>query len=249
MWWSSSIMVECALSRKEVKRVRQLVGPLGKAAIEIAHLIADVDDDRVAQILKLFALRGLEFDRRFRREVVRLQEEPGPFISRRAQIGFRRGAQAFGPSGQEEHRDPALSSETNEGQDRSDRLRAGHHDPCEQPAWASRKIARAAEDEAIVVGANAGQVRERRLIDVDDDRQLASALRPRFEERARLLGHGGDIGVITAGVDVLADLALYLDETGRTGDRGRCRRRGAYTPRGAQDEREQTQTDESPAHA
>ena len=83
------------------------------------------------------------------------------------------------------------------------------------------------DDETVVVRAKARQVRKRCLIDVDDDRQLAFMLCSRFEEHARLLSHGGDVGVIAAGVDVLAYLALRIDETGRAGNRGRCRRGGA----------------------
>src|SRR5262250_1195669 len=82
-----------SLSRNEVEGVRQLVRPLGKTAIEIAHLVADVHDNRVALILQLLPLRRLELDGGFRREVVGLEKNPGPFISRRAQIGFRGGAQ------------------------------------------------------------------------------------------------------------------------------------------------------------
>src|SRR5438552_15556902 len=65
----------------EVKRVWQLVGPLGESSVEIAHLVADVDADRVAQVLQLLALWRLEVGGRFRRQVVRLQDHAAPPIS------------------------------------------------------------------------------------------------------------------------------------------------------------------------
>src|SRR5438874_5098013 len=54
----------------EIKRVWQLVGPFGESSFEVTHLIADVDDDRVALVLQLLPLRRLEIGSRFRREVV-----------------------------------------------------------------------------------------------------------------------------------------------------------------------------------
>src|SRR6266850_6959769 len=65
----------------EVKRVWQHVGPFGEPAVEIAHLVADVDDDRVALVLQLLPLWRLEIGGRFRREVVRLQDQAAPLIS------------------------------------------------------------------------------------------------------------------------------------------------------------------------
>src|SRR6266446_6166855 len=65
----------------EVKRVWQLVGPFGESSVEIAHLVADVDDDRVTLVLQLLPLRRLEIGGGPCREVVRLQDQAAPFVS------------------------------------------------------------------------------------------------------------------------------------------------------------------------
>src|SRR6266850_5362784 len=68
-------------SRNQVERVWQLVGPFGESSVEIAHLVADVDDDRVALVLQLLPLRRLEIGGGPCREVVRLQDQAAPPIS------------------------------------------------------------------------------------------------------------------------------------------------------------------------
>src|SRR6266850_5960321 len=79
-------------SRNQVERVWQLVGPFGEPAVEIAHLVADVDDDRVTLLLKLLPLWRLEIGGRVRREVVRLADHSGPLESCGSKIRFGRRA-------------------------------------------------------------------------------------------------------------------------------------------------------------
>src|SRR5207244_8885997 len=79
-------------SRNEVERVWQLVGPFGKSPVEVTHLVADIHDDRVALVLQLLPLWRLEIGGRFRREVVRLQDQSGPLESGGSKIRFGRRA-------------------------------------------------------------------------------------------------------------------------------------------------------------
>src|SRR3989442_11329855 len=151
-------MQRAASSRNEVEGVWQLVGPFGESTVEIAHLVADVDDDRVPLVLKLLPLWRLEIGGRFRREVVRLQDQSGPLEPGGSKIRFGRRAQTFRASGEKEHVDATIAGQAGEGQHRPDRLRPGHPDPGAPAPRSAWEIARAGDDEAVIVRSKAREV-------------------------------------------------------------------------------------------
>src|SRR2546426_8093150 len=128
-------------SRKKVKRIRELVSSLRKPSLKVTHLIPNVHDDRITLILELFPLRSLELDGRFRREIVRLQDQRGPFVACRSQVGFSGSASTFRASGKKEHGNSTVSGQADEGQHRLDRLCLGHQDPGGSSALSTRKLA------------------------------------------------------------------------------------------------------------
>src|SRR6058998_738274 len=102
---------------------------------------------------------------------------------------------------------------------------------------ATRKITGTWDDETLIVRSKAREIRERCLIDVQDDCQLTSAVHPRLQIGSRLVSDGGDVGLVATRVDVCVDLTLCLDEAGRGHNRRSGRRSCLSAPRTEEDER------------
>src|SRR5215475_15021216 len=91
-----------ARSGQDVDRIRQLEGALGEAAGEIALLVAQAEQDRVALLGDLAPLGRLEVDGAVEVRALGLDHEPVPRIAALAQVALGRLAQVGGPPADEE---------------------------------------------------------------------------------------------------------------------------------------------------
>src|SRR5437870_3770323 len=188
-----------ALLWDEVHGVRQLEGRVSEAALEIAPLVADVDDDVISVLGDLPPDAG--FVRNDRRLVVvgGLEIQPRPALQTSgAELALGGRPQRLGPARDEEHGDAACEGVAVECQRALDRGRGIRLRPL-RPSSLDEAKRRVLPD---------GVVREHRIVDVEDDGGFRHAGHALVQSDAGHLGHRGLLDGPAPAVVVGLDLRL-----------------------------------------
>src|SRR5215213_9832271 len=207
-------------SGQVVDRVRQLEGPLGDAAGEIALLISHAQDDGIALLGNLPPLRCLEVHRTLEVRALGKQNDRGWFVALFPEVSLGRIAQVGGTAADEEHRYTELMGAPGQLSSGAERLGPAERLPGPETTRTVLEVAPSSHYSTPPVQAIGRPVRQRGLIDIEHDRGLLRRFRPLLQPLLRPGDHRREVPIVPARADILVDLLLRCIETGYVGGDG-----------------------------